>query len=181
MSPSHLQRQPMAPSSAVPATVTSAKVRAILRVRPPLPAEASDSCLQMPLVPGDTVRIGNPRNGQETLSFRFDRCYGQDASQLAIFAQDVAPLAERALAGYNVTIFAYGNTGAGKTFTMEGAPRAPGTTGGPITLIDWDRDDSSSSAVRAREPEEEPPALGASQETGRGENFLPRDIQRKGL
>lgn len=105
----------------------NAKVRAILRVRPPLPSEAGGNCLQIASALGDTVCVRNPRNGQETLSFHFDQCYGHDSSQLAIFAQDVAPLAEHALAGFNVTIFAYGNTGAGKTFTMEGVPQAPGT------------------------------------------------------
>jgi kinesin family protein 11 len=32
----------------------------------------------------------------------------------------VAPLLEEVLLGYNCTVFAYGQTGTGKTFTMEG-------------------------------------------------------------
>lgn len=36
------------------------------------------------------------------------------------------PVIQSVLKGYNATIFAYGNTGAGKTFTMEGTPTKPG-------------------------------------------------------
>lgn len=35
-------------------------------------------------------------------------------------------LVENALMGYNSTIFAYGQTGAGKTYTMMGPPTSPG-------------------------------------------------------
>ncbi len=38
------------------------------------------------------------------------------------------PIVEEVLEGYNCTIFAYGQTGTGKTFTMEGPPPEEGTT-----------------------------------------------------
>jgi len=37
----------------------------------------------------------------------------------------VSPLLEEVLAGYNCTVFAYGQTGTGKTFTMEGISDDP--------------------------------------------------------
>lgn len=37
----------------------------------------------------------------------------------------VSPLLEEVLAGYNCTVFAYGQTGTGKTFTMEGVSNDP--------------------------------------------------------
>ena len=37
----------------------------------------------------------------------------------------VSPLLEEVLAGYNCTVFAYGQTGTGKTFTMEGIDNDP--------------------------------------------------------
>lgn len=40
--------------------------------------------------------------------------------------KDTAPFATSVLDGYNVCIFAYGQTGAGKTFTMEGTDEARG-------------------------------------------------------
>lgn len=40
--------------------------------------------------------------------------------------EETAPLASSVLDGYNVCIFAYGQTGTGKTFTMEGSNDARG-------------------------------------------------------
>lgn len=37
-----------------------------------------------------------------------------------MYATVVAPLIDEVLAGYNCTVFAYGQTGTGKTFTMVG-------------------------------------------------------------
>ena len=39
----------------------------------------------------------------------------------------MSPLLEEVLLGYNCTVFAYGQTGTGKTFTMEGE-RTPDPT-----------------------------------------------------
>ena len=49
----------------------------------------------------------------------FDRVF-QPASQAEVFDSVAAPLVNAALRGTNVTIFAYGQTGTGKTYTMEG-------------------------------------------------------------
>ena len=37
-----------------------------------------------------------------------------------VFKSTVVPQIDEVLAGYNCTIFAYGQTGTGKTYTMEG-------------------------------------------------------------
>lgn len=44
-------------------------------------------------------------------AFEFDRVFGPDSTQEQVFA-DVAQLVTSALDGYNVCIFAYGQTGA---------------------------------------------------------------------
>ncbi|KAL3989461.1 Kinesin motor domain family protein [Acanthocheilonema viteae] len=50
----------------------------------------------------------------------FDKVYGTQAKQLDIYFDLVEPLVKNVLAGYNCTLFAYGQTSTGKTFTMEG-------------------------------------------------------------
>lgn len=42
-----------------------------------------------------------------------------------IYLQTANPIVEQVLKGYNGTIFAYGQTGTGKTYTMAGSNSAP--------------------------------------------------------
>jgi hypothetical protein len=58
--------------------------------------------------------------------FTFDRTYSQVSKQEVIFDETAKPILESVLEGYNGTIFAYGQTGTGKTFTMEGTVLAKG-------------------------------------------------------
>ncbi|PIN06600.1 Kinesin-like protein [Handroanthus impetiginosus] len=51
--------------------------------------------------------------------FKFDHVFKPEDSQEAIFEQTL-PIVTSVLDGYNVCIFAYGQTGTGKTYTMEG-------------------------------------------------------------
>jgi hypothetical protein len=60
----------------------------------------------------------------EVTDFRFDSVFAP-ASQEDVF-EDCRDLMQSAFDGFNVTIFAYGQTGAGKTFTMSGTPENPG-------------------------------------------------------
>ena len=58
---------------------------------------------------------GAPR----TTSFKFDRVFNDSETQEAVY-DEVKDVVRSALDGYNVCIFAYGQTGAGKTHTMQG-------------------------------------------------------------
>ena len=53
-------------------------------------------------------------------NFTFDRVFGPESTQVSIFEYTAIPLIGDVLNGYNSTIFAYGQTSSGKTFTMEG-------------------------------------------------------------
>jgi len=64
--------------------------------------------------------LKKPLDLKSTKSFRFDYVYGVNSSQKEIYEDTAYPLVESVLEGYNGTIFAYGQTGCGKTFTMEG-------------------------------------------------------------
>ncbi|KAK9240186.1 P-loop containing nucleoside triphosphate hydrolase protein [Lipomyces kononenkoae] len=65
-----------------------------------------------------TVQTGPLALSNKTYSF--DRVFGPEADQAMVYDDVVAPILEEALAGYNCTVFAYGQTGTGKTYTMSG-------------------------------------------------------------
>ena len=52
--------------------------------------------------------------------FTFDYVFDQDSTQLEVYLKAAKPVVSSILEGYNSTIFAYGQTGTGKTYTMEG-------------------------------------------------------------
>ena len=77
--------------------------------------------------PNDAERVYTGRPGAAgEASFRFDRAFGPEASQEAVYAEGPAELVTSALDGFNVCLFAYGQTGSGKTHTMVGSEADPG-------------------------------------------------------
>ncbi|KAJ9197871.1 hypothetical protein DTO166G4_3672 [Paecilomyces variotii] len=66
------------------------------------------------------VRIPNPKNEGEEFSFQFNAVYDASATQQELFDAEVAPTVKHLFTGFDVTIFAYGVTGTGKTHTMRG-------------------------------------------------------------
>ncbi|PKA65766.1 125 kDa kinesin-related protein [Apostasia shenzhenica] len=55
--------------------------------------------------------------------FTFDKVFGPSAKQKDLYEQAIVPIVNEVLEGFNCTIFAYGQTGTGKTYTMEGESR----------------------------------------------------------
>ena len=53
-------------------------------------------------------------------TYSFDGVFPENITQFEIFQQVTNPLIQEVLAGFNCTVFAYGQTGTGKTYTMEG-------------------------------------------------------------
>lgn len=75
-----------------------------------------------------TLHALGPRASTEPpKNFTFDQVYDENSSQEFIFNQTAAHIVDSVLDGFNGTIFAYGQTGTGKTFTMEGVNE-------PVTL-----------------------------------------------
>ncbi|XP_021067630.1 kinesin-like protein KIF3A isoform X2 [Mus pahari] len=62
-------------------------------------------------------------------TFTFDTVFGPESKQLDVYNLTARPIIDSVLEGYNGTIFAYGQTGTGKTFTMEGVRAVPGLRG----------------------------------------------------
>ncbi|KAH6688061.1 kinesin heavy chain [Plectosphaerella plurivora] len=54
-------------------------------------------------------------------SFTFDRVFDMNCKQSDIFDFSIRPTVDDILNGYNGTVFAYGQTGAGKSYTMMGS------------------------------------------------------------
>ncbi|XP_006003255.1 kinesin-like protein KIF3A isoform X2 [Latimeria chalumnae] len=68
-------------------------------------------------------KVDSPNEPPKT--FTFDTVFGQDSKQLDVYNLTARPIIDSVLEGYNGTIFAYGQTGTGKTFTMEGVRAVP--------------------------------------------------------
>ena len=80
-----------------------------------------NSCIEM-FPDRGLIEIKNPKLGptDPIKTFTFDAVYDCNSRQLDLYAETFAPLVDSVLDGFNGTIFAYGQTGTGKTFTMEG-------------------------------------------------------------
>ncbi|KAG7932406.1 hypothetical protein KL934_003849 [Ogataea polymorpha] len=59
-------------------------------------------------------------SGTHQRTYAFDRVFGAESDQESIFETVAEPMLAQILAGYNCTVFAYGQTGTGKTHTMVG-------------------------------------------------------------
>ncbi|KAI1770113.1 kinesin-domain-containing protein [Hypoxylon cercidicola] len=100
-------------------------VRVVARIRPLLENELDKDVIVHPASNDDgktsnVVKIPNPKNESEEFSFAFNSVYEQATSQEQLFTAEVAPHIKSLFQGVDVTIFAYGVTGTGKTHTMRG-------------------------------------------------------------
>ncbi|KAI1429040.1 P-loop containing nucleoside triphosphate hydrolase protein [Xylaria sp. FL1777] len=100
-------------------------VRVVARIRPLLEKELDKDIIVRPASHDDgksstVVKIPNPRNESEEFSFTFNSVYSQSTTQEELFTAEVAPHLKSLFLGLDVTIFAYGVTGTGKTHTMRG-------------------------------------------------------------
>jgi len=59
-------------------------------------------------------------------SFYFDKIYNINCNSQQIYKENCRHITKSVINGYNGTIFLYGQTTSGKTFTMLGTPNSPG-------------------------------------------------------
>ncbi|XP_077726612.1 kinesin-like protein KIF21A isoform X15 [Canis aureus] len=83
-------------------------------IRPQLAKEKIEGChICTSVTPGEPqVFLGKDK------AFTFDYVFDIDSQQEQIYTQCIEKLIEGCFEGYNATVFAYGQTGAGKTYTM---------------------------------------------------------------
>ncbi|XP_016661264.1 kinesin-like protein unc-104 isoform X10 [Acyrthosiphon pisum] len=115
-------------------------VKVAVRVRPYNNREISRDCKCIIEMAGYTTSITNPKlpsNVKDaTKSFNFDYSYWSQnpsdpnfASQTMVYRDIGEEMLQHAFEGYNVCIFAYGQTGAGKSYTMMGRQEEEGQEG----------------------------------------------------
>jgi hypothetical protein len=78
--------------------------------------------VKMNLVRGE-IFVDKPESNEPPKQFTFDHVYDWNCKQADIYSTCAAGIVENVLEGYNGTIFAYGQTGTGKTHTMTGEER----------------------------------------------------------
>ncbi|XP_036376863.1 kinesin-like protein KIF1A isoform X2 [Megalops cyprinoides] len=108
--------------------MAGASVKVAVRVRPFNSREISKESKCIIQMSGNTTTIINPKQPKENKSFNFDYSYWSHtspedinyASQQQVYRDIGEEMLLHAFEGYNVCIFAYGQTGAGKSYTMMG-------------------------------------------------------------
>ncbi|XP_038052744.1 kinesin-like protein KIF18A [Patiria miniata] len=131
-------------------------IRVVVRIRPPNAAElaAGSASRQVVQMLDDRVLVFDPKEEaapsyfhgrrvarrnfmqrkNKDVKFAFDHVFGERVTQQFVYENTTKKIVESVLAGYNTSVFAYGATGAGKTFTMLGAPDCPGVIF--LTMVD---------------------------------------------
>ncbi|KAJ1647033.1 hypothetical protein LPJ64_001561 [Coemansia asiatica] len=105
-------------------TTPGNKIKVVCRVRPFLKTEKADESVTVEH--NNVLRVTNPRDPTKDVKFNFDSCYGPKVGQETIYRADVRPLVETVFSGMSATVFCYGVTGAGKTYTIQGSEADPG-------------------------------------------------------
>ncbi|XP_032579910.1 kinesin-like protein KIF17 isoform X2 [Drosophila sechellia] len=98
----------------------SENIKVVVRCRPMNQTEKKGNCQNIVEIDEFTVSVTNPsaRRSQQK-KFIFDSVYNMKTNTEVIYDEMCYSLVESAIEGYNGTIFAYGQTGCGKTHTMQ--------------------------------------------------------------
>ena len=73
----------------------------------------------------NSVDLASKPGREYTESFEYDQVFGPETTQYDLYEACVRPILEQVLRGINCCIFAYGQTGAGKSFTIFGERENP--------------------------------------------------------
>ncbi|XP_026110617.1 centromere-associated protein E isoform X1 [Carassius auratus] len=111
-------------------------VKVCVRVRPLIKREESESPEPVQLYwRADKQAIHQlDDDGAQTKSYSFDRVFSAEETTAQLYQDIAKPLVVSAVEGYNGTIFAYGQTSSGKTFTMMGSEHNRGVI--PLAMAD---------------------------------------------
>lgn len=109
-------------------------IRVFCRQRPLLKFEldkGATACTKIdPVLNTINVAVVDKRGQSQNHKFEFDRVFDTTSTQESV-CEETSEYVHSVLDGYNVSIFAYGLTGSGKTYTMDGPDEKPGA---PVDL-----------------------------------------------
>ena len=104
-------------------------VKVVVRCRPLNSKETSDGRVQVVEMDERMGMValsgGTGSSNEPAKTFTFDSVFPPNTEQERIYKATAMPICDSVMEGYNGTIFAYGQTGTGKTFTMEGMNDPP--------------------------------------------------------
>lgn len=89
-----------------------------VRARPLSPEDASSSPWR---ISGNSIWFLN-----QSSKFEFDRIFGEECRTREVYEARTKEIVAAAVRGFNGTVFAYGQTNSGKTYTMRGSANEPG-------------------------------------------------------
>ncbi|PWN27489.1 kinesin-domain-containing protein [Jaminaea rosea] len=138
--PSTASRRPTATNGASAAGDDESNIKVAVRVRGQAPGEPAPTAailntsgprcsqIHVQLEPPPVSSLSSipssslvtPADAPREKTYNFDNVFGPEADQGMIYQTVVTPVLQEVMSGYNCTIFAYGQTGTGKTHTMEG-------------------------------------------------------------
>jgi hypothetical protein len=89
------------------------RVQVVVRIRPFIASDPPDAELNTVVLDDTHVSVGNHR------VFTVDRVFAMEEESEVVYAERVAPLVDRFITGCNASVLAYGQTGTGKTYTVQ--------------------------------------------------------------
>ncbi|KAK9235981.1 chromosome-associated kinesin [Lipomyces kononenkoae] len=114
-----------------PGTPVPTNITVSVRLKPGQPSQAAPSqSSSSPSWPTTATTIAVPDVGV----FGFDNVFGPTTNSQQVFTAVAKPVVNAVVEGYHGTIFAYGMTGTGKTYSMRGLPSQPGII--PLAVAD---------------------------------------------
>ncbi|CAD6219253.1 unnamed protein product [Miscanthus lutarioriparius] len=95
------------------------RIHVAVRSRPLPPEDARSSPWR---ISGNTIA----HSAQSSTRFEFDRIFGEECRTAEVYETRTKQIVDSVVRGFNGTVFAYGQTNSGKTFTMRGSANEPG-------------------------------------------------------
>ncbi len=100
----------------------SESVKVVVRVRPMSEQETMKGCSNIIKIDEgeNQITLTKPEEPENIKIFSYDHVFSATSKQVDLYSNTAYDLVENVLTGYNGTVFAYGQTGCGKTHSMVG-------------------------------------------------------------